>query len=147
MNKSDYRKLRICLVLSIAVVTPLGFYFKFGLGKSIPWFSIYGAGVLYEVFFILVFFLVFPGKRSILNVPLWVFIITCLLETLQLWQPPFLQAIRKTFLGAVLLGTTFTWQDFPHYILGSTLGAGLIYLFWRFTQSPASLKKVNGFKS
>ncbi|MEQ8963007.1 MAG: DUF2809 domain-containing protein [Coleofasciculus sp. C2-GNP5-27] len=58
--------------------------------------------------------------------PLWtaigVCIVTCLLEVLQLWQPPFLQAIRATLLGRVILGNTFTWSDFPAYFIGSFLG-------------------------
>ncbi|ODS34777.1 MAG: hypothetical protein SCARUB_00037 [Candidatus Scalindua rubra] len=43
--------------------------------------------------------------------------ITCFLEFLQLWHPPFLESIRSTFIGSVLIGTTFTWWDFPHYAL------------------------------
>jgi hypothetical protein len=41
---------------------------------------------------------------------------------LQLWHPPFLTAIRATFIGKLLLGTTFAWWDFPHYLLGCVLG-------------------------
>jgi hypothetical protein len=48
--------------------------------------------------------------------------VTYLLEALQLWHPTFLEKVRATFLGAALIGTTFTWWDFPHYALGSSIG-------------------------
>jgi hypothetical protein len=32
-----------------------------------------------------------------------------------------LQQIRGTFIGGAVLGTTFVWLDFPHYILGCLL--------------------------
>jgi hypothetical protein len=52
-----------------------------------------------------------------------VFAVTCALEVLQLWHPAPLEAVRGTFLGRTLLGTTFVWWDFPHYALGCALGA------------------------
>ena len=45
-----------------------------------------------------------------------------LLEVLQLWHPPFLEALRGHFLGRTVLGTTFSWSDFPHYVAGAVLG-------------------------
>jgi hypothetical protein len=41
---------------------------------------------------------------------------------LQLWHPPLLEQIRATLIGKLLLGTTFVWWDFPHYILGCIFG-------------------------
>jgi hypothetical protein len=53
---------------------------------------------------------------------LGVFLVTSALEFLQLWHPPFLQLIRSTFLGQTLIGTSFTWWDFPYYFFGCVLG-------------------------
>ena len=53
-----------------------------------------------------------------------VVLVTCGLEFLQLWHPPWLQAIRSTFLGASLLGTSFSWWDFPAYVVGAGVGCG-----------------------
>lgn len=36
---------------------------------------------------------------------------TCLLEGLQLWKPPALEAVRSTFLGRALIGSTFSGWD------------------------------------
>ena len=109
-------------VLSLLIVTPVAFAFKLYTGPASWWFNNYGAGVLYEVFWILVAFLFFPSKRSANAIPVYVFIITCILEFLQLWHPPFLQEFRSHFLGSALIGTTFVWCDFPHYFLGCFIG-------------------------
>ena len=110
------------VALSLLVVTPLGFAFKFYSGPGNCWLNNYGAGVLYEIFWILLTFLFFPSKRSANVIPIYVFTITSILEFLQLWHPPFLEIIRSSFLGSALIGTTFAWWDFPHYVLGCLLG-------------------------
>ena len=110
------------VALSLLVVTPLGFVFKFYSGPGNLWFNNYGAGVLYEIFWILLAFLFFPSKRSANVIPVSVFIITCILEFLQLWHPPFLAVIRSSFPGSALIGTTFVWWDFPHYVSGCLIG-------------------------
>lgn len=115
------------ILLSLCLVTPAGFLFKFYAGPCHKWFNDYGAGLLYEVFWCLVVFFFIPYRKYITPIALWVFIVTCILEILQLWHPSFLQQIRGTFLGAALLGTTFVWWDFPHYILGSLIGYFLLH--------------------
>jgi len=55
------------------------------------------------------------------NVPFGMFA-----KCLQLWHPPFLELIRSTFWGRALIGTSFSWWDFPHYIFGSAIGGFLI---------------------
>jgi hypothetical protein len=110
------------VILSLLIVTPLGFAFKFYPGPGNRWFNNYGAGVLYEVFWILLSFLFFHSKRFANVIPVYVFLITCILEFLQLWHPPFLEIIRSSFLGSALIGTTFVWWDFPYYVLGCLMG-------------------------
>jgi hypothetical protein len=56
------------------------------------------------------------------RIAIGVFVVTSLLEVLQLWHPWALEQARATFLGRALLGTTFAWWDFPHYALGCALG-------------------------
>lgn len=77
----------------------------------------------YEVFWCLFFFAFFPKKKFIIFIPIGVFIITSLLEFLQLWHPPFLQLVRSYALGRLLLGTTFSSWDFLYYAIGCVIGA------------------------
>lgn len=110
------------IVASLCVITPLGFWFKFYTGPGRWWFNDYGAGGLYEVFWCLAVFFFWPERKNAVKIALWVFVITCALETLQLWHPVFLERIRATFPGKAIIGTTFVWWDFPHYVLGSIIG-------------------------
>ena len=91
-------------MLSLLVVTPLGFAFKFYPGPGNWWFNNYGAGVLYEIFWILLAFLLFPSKRSANVISVYVFLISYVLEFLQLWHPPFVEMIRSSSLGSGLMG-------------------------------------------
>jgi len=112
--------------IQLAIVALLGFCVKLYTGPGHIWFNNYGAGVLYEVFWILVAFLFWRSRRASSLIPIIVFLCTSALEVLQLWHPPILQSIRSTFIGGALIGTTFVWWDFPHYILGCALGWWLI---------------------
>ncbi|HYQ90536.1 MAG TPA: DUF2809 domain-containing protein [Candidatus Competibacteraceae bacterium] len=56
------------------------------------------------------------------RVALMVLMVTCLLEFLQRWHPPWLEWLLRFWLGQILLGTTFAWSDFPYYFLGAGLG-------------------------
>ena len=122
---------RFGTAVSIAIVTPAGFLFKFYAGPFGWWFNNYGAGLLYEVFWILVAFFLFPSPRKAKWIPLWVFLGTSTLEVLQLWHPWLLEWIRSYFLGRTLIGTTFAWWDFPHYVVGCLLGWSWIHLLNR----------------
>ncbi|NVL92267.1 MAG: DUF2809 domain-containing protein [Desulfobacterales bacterium] len=114
--------LRLYIVPSLLLVASLGLLFKFYSGPAGWWFNNYGAGVVYEVFWILVGFFLFPGKKAANRIPFSVFGITCGLEILQLSHPWPLEKIRSYPLGSALIGTTFTWWDFPHYAIGCVIG-------------------------
>jgi len=110
------------IFLALFITTPTGFLFKWYSGPAHRWFNNYGAAVMYEIFWCMVIFLFYPHRKAITKIAVGVFLATSLLETLQLWHPWFLQQARSTFLGSALLGTTFIWWDFPHYILGCLIG-------------------------
>jgi len=127
-NCDRMRNIRKYCVFSLLAVTPVGFGFKLYNGPAQWWFNDYGAGLLYEIFWILIVFAISPRKKLINKIPVGVFIITCALEILQLWNPFILQAIRFSFIGRALIGTTFAWWDFVHYAIGCFLG--WLWLRW-----------------
>jgi hypothetical protein len=114
--------LRIKILFSIAVTVLLGFGVKFYPGPGSAWCSAHGAAILYEIFWCLAAFFFFPGRRNMPIIAATVFLITCALETMQLWHPPLLEAVRSTHIGAWLIGNSFDWMDFPFYVIGSALG-------------------------
>jgi hypothetical protein len=44
-------------------------------------------------------------------------------EVSQLWHPAWLDAVRATLLGRLVLGTTFVWSDLAYYALGALTAA------------------------
>lgn len=115
---------RARLGLALAVVVPLGFLTKATDAELVRG---YLGGVLYVVFWILLVLLARPSLRPG-SVAVVVFLVTCALEAAQLWHPPWLERIRATFLGHALLGSTFSWWDFPCYAAGAALGVGIASL-------------------
>ncbi len=55
-------------------------------------------------------------------------VLTCLVEFSQLIDARWLNGIRKTWLGASLLGIGFKWSDLPYYAIGAIAGWGLARL-------------------
>ncbi|BAZ27113.1 hypothetical protein NIES4073_80290 [Kalymmatonema gypsitolerans NIES-4073] len=125
------------IIPSLLIVIAMGFFFKYYTGFAHEWFNDYGAAVFYEIFWCLFAFLFFSSGTAVRQIPLWVFLITCILEFLQLWHPPLLEEFRATLIGKWLIGTTFAWWDFPHYLLGCILG----WLWLRQLQAQGYAKK------
>ena len=119
-------------VLSIVIIIPIGILCKFYDGPASVWVSDSLGGVFYVIVWCLLIFLIFSKMRPIIIVSL-VFVITCLLEFLQLLHPSFLEFFRSFFIGRTILGTSFTWSDFPYYFIGC-----VISYFW-----IKLLKKLN----
>lgn len=122
-------------IYSLLIVTPLGFLSKFYTGPVREWFNDYAGGIFYEIFWCLFIFLLIPRRKAIAQIPRWVFGITCALEILQLWRTPILESVRSSFLGRTLIGTTFSWWDFPHYVVGYLIGWLWLRLIWQFCKA------------
>lgn len=86
------------------------------------WWRENGGGIPYVVFWITFLFFLLPKRRYILPISVSATLVTCLLEVLQLWKPPWLTQIRSTTLGAALLGSGFVWDDIPPYFIGGFVG-------------------------
>ena len=123
-RRSKGRAVRRSILLALLVVTPLGFATKLYSGPGAAWVGNYGGGLVYVVFWILVVLAIAP-RLPPGRVAVGVLCVTCGLELLQLWRPPLLEAFRSTYLGRALVGSTFSWWDFPHYIVGCAVGVGL----------------------
>ena len=119
---------RTPIILSLAVIVPLGVLAKLYTGWYRDWVNNSASGILYEVFWCLALFLVWPRRAAIRRIVIGVFLVTCGLEVLQLWHPSWLGAFRSTVAGRTLIGTTFAWSDFAYYAIGS--GVGWLWLRW-----------------
>ena len=116
--------MRLRLLLVLANVVPVGLATKFYGGPAEVWVHAHAGGLLYVVFWCLLALAIWP-QFSPWVIGVVVLVITSLLEFLQLWHPPLLQAIRSTFLGHALIGSSFSWSDFPYYGAGALAAVGI----------------------
>lgn len=113
-------------LLLLVVVTLLGLGFRAYRGPLQNVVNHYGpASVCYMVFFILAIFFLLPRSATILPIAIGVLVWTCFVEFSQLWHPPWLESIRGTVAGRLLFGNSFSWWDFPAYLVGCLLGWSL----------------------
>lgn len=119
MDRSSYR-LRLAVI--VAALVPLGLATKLYSGPGSGWVTGHAGGFLYVVFWALLCLAIRPDL-SPGRVASGVLIVTCALEFLQLWHPPILEAARATFVGQALLGSYFSWSDFPYYFAGAAAAA------------------------
>ncbi len=111
---------RTSLLISIAVLIPVGYAVRFsGIGPE--WLNDALGSVLYEMVWIALVAYLMPRAQ-----PHWIALGVCLLtfgiEFLQLWRSPFWLAVRATLPGRLILGNTFSWADFPAYMVGCGVG-------------------------
>jgi hypothetical protein len=107
---------------SMAVIVPLGLYAKRGYhGPAAAWARDSAGGVLYVIFWCLVLAMLLPHTKAV-RIAAAVVIATCILEFLQAWHPPLLEAARSHFVGRTILGSYFDWGDFPYYFAGGAAG-------------------------
>jgi len=123
---------RRVLLWSFGAVTLLGTLGKFYPGPGRSWLNNSFGGVPYVILFMALVALIWP-RLAPGWVALGVLVATCLLEVLQLWQPAWLQAVRATLPGRLVLGSTFSPSDFGYYLIGAGLGwLGLRWLQARY---------------
>ncbi len=113
------------ILTAIVIITPLGFLTKLYTGPASEWVNNSLGGVLYVIFWSLLASLLF-AKVRVWKIAGIVLLVTCALEFLQLWHPPFLEAIRSTFIGVTLIGNSFSWLDLAHYVVGFILSIALL---------------------
>jgi len=142
MVKSLARQRTVILFFSVLIIVPLGLLTKTYHGPGRIWVNYSLGGVFYEIFFCLIVAIIFPAARP-WKIAGWVFLITAVLELLQLYHPPWLTVLRTFWLGHLLLGNSFSVWDFPHYLLGCLLGGSGIYVINRIFKSEKYLKNSN----
>lgn len=120
---------RVSLIVWLFAAASFGYWFRFDAPISAGWRDSIG-GAAYVIFFVVALAAI-TRASSAERLTLVVLTLTCVLEFLQLWHPPWLEQIRRTLPGRALLGTTFEWTDFPPYFVGAVIGWTLVRLHRR----------------
>ncbi|WP_253274168.1 DUF2809 domain-containing protein [Myxosarcina sp. GI1] len=123
----------LAIFISILIIVPLGLFSKVYTGIGQTWVRDYSGDILYEVLWCLVFFWFFSSKRATVIIPIWVFIVTSIIEVSQLFFHHVPVALRKTITWKLLLGSSFVWWDFLYYAIGCLLGWLILNRIYRLT--------------
>lgn len=131
------KKIRILhYSLCMIILLLLGFYTKLYSGQFSSVVNNQLGGLFYVIFGVLLLSLIIPNltKQSYAIIA---FLLTTLLEVMQLWHPIFLETIRSTFIGKIILGNSFNWKDIPWYFLGAIIGYIWLVFFDRQIKKAA----------
>jgi len=107
--------------LALAVVAA-GLLWRADFMPLPPWLSKYGGDALWALMVFLGFGFLLP-RTSTLIIALLALTFSWGVEFSQLYHAPWIDAIRATLPGRLVLGNTFNWPDLPAYAVGIGLGA------------------------
>jgi hypothetical protein len=116
---------RVKLLILLLIVFTLGLFSKLQMGKYSEIWPDKIAGAFYVLFWCLFFKTLFIHKSTWKTVMI-VLLVTCLLEFTQLFSWTILNLIRSNFVGRSLIGSSFSWSDFPWYMIGACMAYMLI---------------------
>jgi hypothetical protein len=85
-----------------------------------PFIATYGGDTIWAAMF-LFFLRIFFGKITLWKLAIINFLLGAADETLQLYQAPWIQEIRHTKIGGLLLGFGFLWSDILCYAIGTAI--------------------------
>ena len=89
-----------------------------GLPKII---ELYSGDILWALMVFLIIAFIF-NKKSTIFIISWAIIFSYSIEISQLYHAPWIDAIRNTTLGGLILGFGFLWSDLISYTIGIIIG-------------------------
>ena len=89
-----------------------------GLPKII---ELYSGDILWALMVFLIIAFIF-NKKSTIFIISWAIIFSYSIEISQLYHAPWIDAIRNTTLGGLILGFGFLWSDLICYTIGIRIG-------------------------
>ena len=94
-------------------------------GRYLPAFvATYAGDTLYATMVFVLFGIAAP-RWSTARVGAAALAVSCAIEISQLYHAPWIDTIRATVPGALVLGYGFLWSDLACYVAGVALGAGV----------------------
>ncbi|MFP2926427.1 DUF2809 domain-containing protein [Pyxidicoccus sp. 3LG] len=134
---STVRRARLTTLVLAVLVLLLGLASR---SKSLPWpafFAAYAGDTLWALLVFLLLRFVAPGRPA-LHVAGAALAFSFAVELSQLYQAPWLNAVRRTLPGRLVLGAGFLWSDLVCYTAGVLAGLGLDSALRLRAATPAS---------
>jgi len=121
MEPIEMKRSRLWLVVGFVAVIALGLASRKFPPLFPALFSKYPGDSLWALMVFLGWAFCKP-LASTRNIAVLAFATSCLVEFSQLYQATWLNAIRSTTLGHLVLGSTFSWLDIAAYAVGVLIG-------------------------
>jgi hypothetical protein len=131
VNHHPYPRSRRSYAVALLVVIASGLLWRSPAVPLPAFYSKYGGDALWALLVFLGFGFTF-ARASTLRVTLSALCFSFVVEFSQLYQAPWIQSVRSTRLGALVLGATFNWPDLIAYAAGITAGCLAEILLHRF---------------
>ena len=132
LNQSPTRSRPLYAVLTVMVIAA-GLLWRSRFTPLPPFLTKYGGDALWALMVFVGLGLVF-NKASTLRLALGALCFSWGVEFSQLYHAPWIDMVRSTLPGRLILGSTFNWPDLPAYALGVTMGAVAEFYFHRRTR-------------
>lgn len=113
---------RLLYAVLVLIVAALGLLWRSRFMPLPPVAAKYGGDALWALMVFTGIGFLFP-RSSTLLVALLALAFSWAVEFSQLYHAPWIDAVRATLPGRLVLGSTFNWPDLPAYAFGIALGA------------------------
>ena len=120
---------RTVYAIAGVVTVGLGLVWRSSLLPISPFLRKYGGDALWALLVFLLIRFIQP-RASVVLTAFVAFGFSVFIEASQLYHAPWIDLIRDTRLGSLILGSTFNWPDIPAYAVGIAFGA-LMDCVWR----------------
>jgi hypothetical protein len=120
---------RVTYFLFLIIVILLGLGSRYFANVMPGWVHLYLGDVLWALMVFILVALVFKVQTSI-KVACIALAFSFGIEISQLYHAPWIDSIRNTHLGGLVLGYGFLWSDLVCYTLGVTFGYLVEKLYW-----------------
>lgn len=120
MGERLLRRNRLLYLILIIIVMILGLLSR--KIENLPEIiSLYSGDILWALMVFLIISFIFNKKSTIFTIS-WAIIFSYSIEISQLYHAPWIDAIRNTTLGSLILGFGFLWSDLVCYTIGILIG-------------------------
>jgi hypothetical protein len=99
-----------------------------------PLIAKYGGDTIWAGEFLFFLRILFP-KTKLFTLAVWNYLLGVTVEVSQLWHASWLNAIRSTRLGKLMLGLGFMWSDLVCYAVGTLIAWGIAILIDAYTSA------------